>query len=117
MTVASDLGPWPMYAAAVLAAIGFFATIPASVGLGQRLVPGHTALASALLLGVGWMIGALARPFTAKMLGVSSLEQADEIAPRAFDMTFLALAGLLVVTGLLSLLMPRGAVAAAARSD
>jgi len=114
MCAASRLGVWPMYAAAFLAAVGFFATVPPSVGLGQRLLPGHASLVSSLLLGVGWLLGALARPVTARLLGVNELADASTIPTRAFDTAFIGLAVLLVFAGILALFMPRDAVAAAA---
>lgn len=114
MCAASRLGVWPMYAAAFLAAVGFFATVPPSVGLGQRLLPGHASLVSSLLLGVGWLLGALARPVTARLLGVNELADASTIPTRAFDTAFIGLAVLLVFAGMLALFMPRDAVAAAA---
>ena len=81
-----------MCAAALLSAIGFFSTIPVSVGLGQRLLPTHASLVTALLLGVGWMVGALARPLATLVLGVSSLDDASLLTHGDFTRAFLAFA-------------------------
>ncbi len=64
----------PVYVAAMLAAVGFFGPVPASIGLGQRLLPSHTGLVTSLLMGVGWMIGALSRPFSSALLGGIKLD-------------------------------------------
>ncbi len=116
-SVAGQWGSWAACAAALLAAIGYFSTIPASVGLGQRLLPSHASLVTALLLGVGWMIGALARPLATIVLGVDSLDDAPTLTSGDFTRGFVTFGGLLAVSGVLALLMPSRAIHDAARHD
>ena len=96
----------PAYLMAMLAAVGFFGTVPASIGLGQRLLPSHAALVTSLLMGVGWMIGALSRPFSSALLGGISLDQAHTLTSATLNRAFLGFAILLALAGLLALLMP-----------
>ncbi|MHC4428733.1 MAG: MFS transporter [Planctomycetota bacterium] len=104
-----------VYAAVCLAAVGFFGPVPAAIGLGQRLLPSHAGLATSLLMGVGWMFGAVSRPVSSLLLGARSLEEADQLSGADFDRTFLGFALLLVVAGLLALAMPARAIRDAAR--
>jgi MFS family permease len=105
----------PAYVAAALAAIGFFATVPSSVGLGQRLLPSHTGLATSLLLGIGWVIGALARPYSSALLGGARLDEAHLLTDAALNRGFTGFAVLLALSGVLALLMPDATLRDAAR--
>jgi FSR family fosmidomycin resistance protein-like MFS transporter len=105
----------PVYVAAALAAAGFFATMPASVGLGQRLLPSHTTLVTAMLLGIGWMVGALARPFSSALLGGIKLDEAWTLSGSTLDRAFAGFAVLLALSGVLALMMPAGVIRDAAR--
>jgi MFS family permease len=105
----------PAYLAATLAAVGFFATIPASVGLGQRLLPSHTGLVTALLLGIGWVIAALARPFSSALLGGVKLDEAELLTDATLNRGFAGFAVLLALSGVLALLMPARTIRDAAQ--
>ncbi|MHC4415267.1 MAG: MFS transporter [Planctomycetota bacterium] len=107
----------PAYVAAALAAVGFFATIPASVGLGQRLLPSHTSLVTAILLGVGWMIGALARPISSAFLGGIKLDEAWMLTDTTLNRAFVGFAVLLALAGVLALMMPAQTLREAARQS
>jgi FSR family fosmidomycin resistance protein-like MFS transporter len=109
------LGLAPAYLAAALAAVGFFATVPASVGLGQRLLPSHATLVTALLLGIGWVIGALARPFSSALLGGIKLDEAGTLNAAVLNRAFAGFAVLIVIAGVLALLMPTRAIRDVAR--
>jgi FSR family fosmidomycin resistance protein-like MFS transporter len=105
----------PAYLAASLAAVGFFATVPPSVGLGQRLLPSHTGLVTSLLLGIGWVIGALARPYSSALLGGVKLDEAGQLTDAALNRGFAGFAALLALSGVLALLMPAATIRDAAR--
>jgi FSR family fosmidomycin resistance protein-like MFS transporter len=105
----------PAYLAAALAAVGFFATVPSSVGLGQRLLPSHTGLVTSLLLGIGWVIGALARPYSSALLGGVKLDEAELLTDAALNRGFAGFAVLLALSGVLALLMPAATIRDAAR--
>lgn len=107
----------PVYVAAALAAIGFFGPMPASIGLGQRLLPSHAGLVTSLLMGVGWMIGALSRPFSSVLLGGITLDEAGTLTDATLNRAFLGFAVLLVVAGVLALLMPSRTLRDAARHE
>ena len=47
------------YVLAVLAGVGFAAMIPVTISLAQRLLPHRTGLASGLMMGGAWTIGAI----------------------------------------------------------
>ncbi|MHC4786560.1 MAG: MFS transporter, partial [Planctomycetota bacterium] len=111
----SQLALAPVYLAAGLAAVGFFATIPPSVGLGQRLLPSHATLVTALLLGLGWVIGATARPLSSALLGGVKLDEAWMLTDAALNRAFAGFAVLLALSGILALLMPAGTIRDAAR--
>ncbi len=55
------------YIACFFGGVGFAAMTPITISVGQRLMPGHTRLASGLLLGGAWTIAALG-PGTAELL-------------------------------------------------
>ncbi|MGP1309772.1 MAG: MFS transporter [Phycisphaerales bacterium] len=79
---------WPAYAWAVLTAVGYFATMPVSMSLGQRLLPGCTGLVSSLLMGVGWAFSSTA-PFLAPVfLGGVSLKAAHTLPGWRIDLGF-----------------------------
>ena len=120
VSVINVAGIWAsaaMYLAAMLAAMGFFSTIPASVGLAQRLLPRHASLATSLLLGVAWMIGALSRPITSGLLGGARLDKANALAAADFNRAFIGFALLLTLAGVLALLMPARTLRAAASTE
>jgi FSR family fosmidomycin resistance protein-like MFS transporter len=112
-------GTWlvnaPAYLAAALAAVGFFATVPPAVGLGQRLLPSHTGLVTSLLLGIAWVIGALARPYSSLLLGGVRLDEARLLTDAALNRGFAGFAILLALSGVLALLMPAATIRDAAR--
>lgn len=115
VNVVAEWGMAPACVVAALAGAGLFAPIPSTLGLGQRLLPGHAALMTAMVLGVAWMFGAAARPICAVLLGGESLERADMITSVGFNRAFLGMAAILVMSGGLALLMPPTAVRAAAQ--
>ena len=47
------------YAVCILVGVGFAAMTPITISVGQRLMPGHTRLASGLLLGGAWALGSV----------------------------------------------------------
>jgi FSR family fosmidomycin resistance protein-like MFS transporter len=107
----------PVYGAACLAAVGFFGTVPATIGLGQRLLPSHAGLVSSMLMGVGWMIGALSRPFSSALLGGIKLDEAGTLTAADLNRAFGGFAVLLALAGVLALLMPGRAIRDVARHD
>jgi MFS family permease len=120
VSVINVAGLWAsaaMYGAAMLAAVGFFFTVPPSVGLAQRLLPGHASLATSMLLGVAWVIGALSRPITSGLLGGAQLDKADALTAGDFNRAFIGFAVLLALAGVVALLMPARTLRAAASSE
>ena len=117
INLAGEFGMVPMYIVVMLAAVGFFGTVPASIGLGQRLLPTHAGLVTSMLMGVGWMIGALGRPFSSALLGEVTLDQAHALTGAAMNRAFLGFAGLLVLAGVLALLIPGRTLRTAAEHD
>ena len=117
INLAGEFGMVPMYIVVMLAAVGFFGTVPASIGLGQRLLPTHAGLVTSMLMGVGWMIGALGRPFSSALLGEVTLDEAHTLTGAAMNRAFLGFAGLLVLAGVLALLIPGRTLRAAAEHD
>ncbi len=85
---------WLAYGLAVLAGIGFAATVPVTLGLGQRLLPHRTSLASGLMLGGAWAVAAVGPPLAQYCLGSLELSLA---------VTFALTGGLLVISGLVCL--------------
>ena len=68
-------------------------------------------------MGVGWMIGALSRPFSSALLGGVDLDEAHTLTDAALDRTFLGFAILLLVAGVFALLMPGRTLREAAEHD
>ena len=99
-------GMGPIYLAAMLSAVGFFSTVPASISLGQRLLPSHAGLVTAMLMGVAWVIGALARPISSALLGGIRLDEAATLTGATFNRAFGCFAILLTGAGVLALMMP-----------
>ena len=92
---------WPAYAWAVLTAVGYFATMPVSMSLGQRLLPGRTGFVSSLLMGVGWAFSSIA-PFLAPIfLGGESLKEAHKLVAWRIDLGFAGFSILALLAGLL----------------
>ncbi len=116
-TIGGGLGLAPAYVLAALSAVGFFSTVPVSIGLGQRLLPSHAGLVTSLLMGVGWMFAALSRPFSSALLGGVDLDQAHTLSSSAFNRTFFGFAVLLALAGVLALLMPARTIRDAAQHD
>lgn len=58
---------WLGYAACFLGGVGFAAMTPITISVGQRMMPGHTRLASGLMLGGAWVFASLG-PRTAEFL-------------------------------------------------
>ncbi len=116
-TFTGELAMVPIYIVVMLAAVGFFGTVPASIGLGQRLLPTHAGLVTSMLMGVGWMIGALGRPFSSALLGETSLDEAHTLTGATLNLAFLGFAGLLVLAGVLALVIPGRTLSDAARHD
>jgi MFS transporter, FSR family, fosmidomycin resistance protein len=83
------------YLLAVAAGIGFAAMIPVTIALAQQLMPGHTNLASGLMMGGAWSI-AMAGPRCAEY-GVAHL---------GLEATFVATAAALALAGILCLPLP-----------
>ena len=68
-------------------------------------------------MGVGWMIGALGRPFSSALLGETSLDEAHTLTGATLNLAFLGFAGLLVLAGVLALVIPGRTLSDAARHD
>ncbi len=117
INIAGEFGMVSLYIVVMLAAVGFFGTVPASIGLGQRLLPTHAGLVTSMLMGVGWMIGALGRPLSSALLGETSLDEAYTLTDAALNRAFLGFAGLLVLAGVLALLIPGRTLGDAAEHD
>ncbi len=106
---------WPAYLWAVLTAVGYFATMPVSMSLGQRLLPGRTGLVSSLLMGVGWAFSSTA-PFIAPLfLGGVSLKAAHELPPWRINLGFAGFSVLALLAGLLYSTIDKRIVERAAR--
>ncbi|MGP1347375.1 MAG: MFS transporter [Phycisphaerales bacterium] len=104
----------PMYLCAALTPIGFFATFPLATSLSQRLLPGHTSLVSALMMGVGWSVSSLSTPLAMLFFGFTPLSAAAELPAWRINLGFYGFATLLILAGLLSLTLPRHLLAKAA---
>ncbi len=102
--VGAGLGYWPAYGMAVLCAIGFGATIPLSISMAQRLLPGNTGLASSLMMGAGWAVSALAPVIAPVFLG-ASIKAAPSLPAGRIDAAFMWFASLLLGSALLSAMM------------
>jgi MFS transporter, FSR family, fosmidomycin resistance protein len=77
---------------AMFGGLGYGGVIPVTISLAQRLLPHRTSLASGLMMGGAWMVAAVG-PFAARALN-------DRFG---LGLSFLAVAGLLVVAGLLAI--------------
>jgi MFS family permease len=105
---------WPAYLWAILTAVGYFATMPVSMSLGQRLLPGRTGLVSSLLMGVGWAFSASA-PFIAPLfLGGVSLKAAHTLPAWRIDLGFAGFSLLALLAGLLYSTIDKRVIARAA---
>lgn len=106
---------WPAYGWAILTAVGYFATMPVSMSLGQRLLPGRTGLVSSLLMGVGWAFSSTA-PFLAPLfLGGVSLKQAHTLPGWRVDLGFAGFSLLALAAAALYSTIDRGIIERAAR--
>ena len=79
----------------VMAGIGFGGVLPVTISLSQRLLPHRTSLASGLMMGGAWAVGAGGPPLAARLterLGI--------------DGAFLVMGGLLLVAGLIAIAIP-----------
>ncbi len=82
---------WFGYAACFLGGAGFAAMTPITISVGQRMMPGHTRLASGLLLGGAWVFASLG-PRSAEFL-IDQFELPSAIVTTGF---VLMLAGAVV---------------------
>ncbi len=82
---------------ALLMGVAFAGLIPTGVSLAQRTLPHRTSLVSGLMLGGSWAAGAWGPDFAQSITTASGLRA-------AFDAT----AGVLALSGILMLLLPRG---------
>ncbi len=96
------LGLLPLYLLAIVAPLGYFATFPITASLGQRLLPGHTSIATSLLMGVGWR--SRATPCWPVAAG-ADLNSAYLLPARDISMAFVGFAALIVVAGILAACM------------
>jgi MFS family permease len=92
-------GPSAAYLLSALAGVGYAGVIPITISLAQRLLPHRTGLASGLMMGGAWAIAAAGPPLAELLLWYGGLPGA-----------FYAVAGLLLVSGLLSLALPRSLI-------
>ncbi len=83
---------------AALAGVGFAAMIPVSLGLAQRLLPHRTSLASGLMLGGAWWLA-----FTGPLLSEWCMARLD----LTIEQTFIVLAALLAISGLVCTMLDR----------
>ncbi len=83
------------YLFAGLAGVGYAGVIPITIALAQRLLPHRTGLASGLMMGGAWAIAAVGPPLAELLASRAGLAGA-----------FYGVAGLLLVSGLLSLALP-----------
>lgn len=97
---------WPMYVVVALTALGYGATIPMSIALAQRLLPGRTGLASSLMMGLGWSVSALAPVIAPLFLGGVSIKEAPSLPHWRIDVAFVCFGALLLVAGALAAAMP-----------
>lgn len=88
--------PWAFLIAAAVG-IGYFGVMPTTVGIAQRLLPHRTSLASGLLMGGAWSLAAAGPPLAQFLMNNLGMHGAG-----------LAIAAMLLASGLVTLLMPRG---------
>ncbi len=62
--------PWPaaVFALALVAGVGFAGVMPITIALAQRLLPHRTNLASGLMMGGAWGLGALGPPLAQRVI-------------------------------------------------
>ncbi|MCH2182686.1 MAG: MFS transporter [Mariniblastus sp.] len=80
------------YAVCCLAGIGFAAMTPVAISLGQRMMPFHTSLGSALMLGAAWAVASMG-------------PRIAEITVQSINLSagFLVVASFLVLSGLMAI--------------
>ncbi len=83
---------------AVLAGVGYAAMIPVTISLSQRILPHRTSLASGLMLGGAWSVA---------LLGPIGAEFCLHSVGLGLGPTFLLAAGLLLLSGVVCLALPR----------
>lgn len=106
----SHFGMLAMYAAAAACSLGFAAILPITIGLAQRLLPGRTGLASGLMMGVSWSLAAFAAPIATLFLGGHSLNEAKNLPLEKIDLAFAWFGALLLLSGAMTLLLPRNLI-------
>lgn len=99
-------GYWPVYVVTALTALGYGATIPMSISLAQRLIPGRTGMVSSLMMGLGWSVSALAPLLATVFLGGVALKQAPTLPEWRIGVAFGCFAALLLAAGALAMCMP-----------
>lgn len=104
--IGDHVGVWAMYIATAVSALGFAAIIPSTISLAQRLLPGHTGMASGLMLGTSWSISCIAPWLVSWMFGGVSLDDIGSLPTWRIDMAFGAFALLLIVAAVLAAVMP-----------
>lgn len=104
--VGTHIGLWAMYIAAALSALGFSAVIPCTISLAQRLLPGRTGLASGLMLGTSWSVACVAPWYASLLLGGVALQDIATLPAWRLDAAFGGFAVLLLISALLSAVMP-----------
>jgi FSR family fosmidomycin resistance protein-like MFS transporter len=104
--VGREAGPWAVYAASALSAVGFASVIPTCIATAQRLLPSHTGFVSSLMMGFGWGISAISAWVVPNIFVGAELENVAEIPTRQVDMGYVWIAGLIFTAGLLCLAIP-----------
>jgi FSR family fosmidomycin resistance protein-like MFS transporter len=114
--------PWldwqAMLVVATLASMCQFAAIPLSIGLAQRLLPHATGFTGSLLMGCGWAVAAVAPLGLSRLLNPErfvGLKGATGLT--GLELGFAAMGGCLLLSGLLSLLLPRRLLEESARHE
>jgi len=92
------LPPWAMYPAVLIAAVGYFSTIPTGIGLAQRLIPHATGMVGAILMGCGW-----AASSASSWMGEAVIRAGGD---DGLKIAFFFFAGLLALSGLLAAPIP-----------
>ncbi len=96
------------YLLAALAGVGYAGVIPITIALAQRLLPHRTGLASGLMMGGAWAVAAAGPPLAQWIASPEGLNLGLVGA-------FYAVAGLLLVSGLLGLALPGSLIERSAR--
>ncbi|NJK33121.1 MAG: MFS transporter [Deltaproteobacteria bacterium] len=86
--------------------VGFFGTFPATVSLGQRLLPEHASLVTSLMMGIGWVISAAHAPLAQLFFGNTPLDRASSLPLENINWGFYGFGGILIAGGLLTLIIP-----------